>query len=358
MSLIINGKTKNIIDRTVPEMVKSNRQITRKEILHFCYLLKEIGIDYIELDKDSYKRIGRLPVGFKFIYRVKDEEDIKIFIKNNFDFIVIGINEFIYSKLEHIKELGKKKIIFEVKLEGIDTIINKNCISNIEVQKLSMINKIIEANKENCLRLQGVYKDILSNWEEVVSAIKANLNLKVDVCPEDKAFMATSVALEALESNIDSVTLSFTGKGEPFRFAALEEVILALKIIKGYNIQGKTWPFAELYNFYKKITKENVSTIKAVIGEDIFKYESGIHADGIGKNPATYEPYDPKLVGQSRKMIIGKHSGSKSVINKLIELDLDYRKIDINSFLEQVRVKSIQNRGEIIDEELLCMLNL
>ncbi len=90
----------------------------------------------------------------------------------------------------------------------------------------------------------------------------------------------------------------------------------------------------------------------------IFKYESGIHADGIDKNPITYEPYDPKEVGQNRKMIIGKHSGSKSIISKLIELNLDYRKIDIQSVLEKIRNISIQNRGEVMDEELIHMLNI
>jgi len=359
MSLFINGNKKNIIDRTIPEMLKNRRYISRKDILYFCYLLNEIGIDYIEIDKEVYKRVGKLPEKMKFLYRIKDDEDIRICIKNKFDFIVMGISEFFNAKLEHIKELSKKQIIFEIKLEDLATINEENFIfENSEIQKFIMIKKITDLNKENYLRIQGISRSILDELKDTIRIIKEKLNVKLDVCPENKLYMATAVALAALESDADSVTLSFTGKGAPHKFAALEEVILALKIIKGYDIEGKTLLLSELYNFYRKITNEDVSTIKSVIGEDIFKYESGIHADGIDKNPITYEPYDPKEVGQNRKMIIGKHSGSKSIISKLIELNLDYRKIDIQSVLEKIRNISIQNRGEVMDEELIHMLNI
>lgn len=358
MSLFINGRKKNIVDRTISELLKSKGYISRKEILYFSYLLNEIGIDYIEIDKEVFKRVGMLQGKMKFIYRVKDEEDIRICIKNKLNFIVIEISDFMNMKLEYLNELIKKQIIFEIKIEDIDIICKQNYINNnSEMQKLMIINKIIESNKENYLRIQGISRNILDKLEDAIKIIKESLRIKVDICPENNSYIATAIALEALEADADSITLTFTGKGSPNRFAALEEVILALKVIKGYNMTGKTWLLSELFNFYKKITKEDVSSIKSVLGEDIFKYESGIHVDGINKNPSTYEPYDPKEVGQDRRMILGKHSGSKSIINKLIEMNLDYKKIDIESVLEKVRNKSIQNRGEVMDEELIRILN-
>lgn len=359
MSIFINGHKKSIVDRTIPEMLKDNRYISRKEILYFSYLLNEIGVDYIEINKEVFKRIGILHGKMKFIYRIQDEEDIRICIKNKFNFIVIEIRDFMNMKLEYINEIIKKQIIFEIKIDNdMDMICKENYINNhSEIKKLMMIDKIINSNKENYLRILGISRNVLDGLEDTIKIIKENINIKVDICPENSSYIATSIALEALEGDADLVTLTFTGKGTPRRFAALEEVILAAKVIKGYKVEGKTWLLSELFNFYKRITKENVSTIKSVLGEDIFKYESGIHVDGINKNPATYEPYDPKEVGQERKMVLGKHSGSKSIINKLMEMNLDYKEVDIELLLKKIRNKSIQNRGEVMDEDLVNILN-
>ncbi len=68
---------------------------------------------------------------------------------------------------------------------------------------------------------------------------------------------------------------------------------------------------------YEKITYCKLPNNKPVIGKDVFKYESGVHVAGIQKNPATYEPFKPELVGLERKLALGKHSGKNSIIFKI-----------------------------------------
>ncbi len=70
--------------------------------------------------------------------------------------------------------------------------------------------------------------------------------------------------------------------------------------------------------------------MKPVIGEDIFKCESGIHVDGIEKNTHTYEPYNPDDIGSKRTIYIGKHSGKKAVVLRLNSLNIDCNELDIN----------------------------
>jgi homocitrate synthase NifV len=78
----------------------------------------------------------------------------------------------------------------------------------------------------------------------------------------------------------------------------------------------------QLTKLYEKFVNRPVGNKKAIIGKNIFKVEAGIHADGIKKNPATYEAYDPSLVGGRTVIVMGKHSGKMAVKVKMEELGI------------------------------------
>jgi homocitrate synthase NifV len=90
---------------------------------------------------------------------------------------------------------------------------------------------------------------------------------------------------------------------------------------------------------------------KPVIGKRIFNVESGIHVDGILKQPECYEPFPPEIVGRKRKIVLGKQSGTASIRAKLSELNIQCAEKHIPIILEQVKAKAVAKNGAITKRE-------
>jgi isopropylmalate/homocitrate/citramalate synthase len=78
--------------------------------------------------------------------------------------------------------------------------------------------------------------------------------------------------------------------------------------------------FKEIAEFISKACGAVVPPNKAMVGDYAFAHESGIHAHGVLSNPLTYEPYPPELIGNWRRMTIGKQSGKAAIKNKMEEI--------------------------------------
>ena len=91
---------------------------------------------------------------------------------------------------------------------------------------------------------------------------------------------------------------------------------------------------------------------KSVIGEEIFCHESGIHADGVLKDPKNYEPYAPEWVGAQRQIVIGKHSGRRALRYKLESLGLTAG-FEIGELLDRVRALATAKKSVLSDLDLI-----
>jgi len=81
---------------------------------------------------------------------------------------------------------------------------------------------------------------------------------------------------------------------------------------------------------------------KSVVGKNIFAHESGIHTAGIIKNPFTYEPYPPELVGGKRELMIGDSSGLEVIRFKVEETLNELMHVNTKIEKSDPRIKSIQ----------------
>ena len=81
-----------------------------------------------------------------------------------------------------------------------------------------------------------------------------------------------------------------------------------------------------------RLTGVYIQPNKAIVGENAFAHESGIHSDGIIKNAATYESITPELVGRKRRFVIGKHMGTHGLDVRLKELGVNVSKISLKRF--------------------------
>ena len=85
----------------------------------------------------------------------------------------------------------------------------------------------------------------------------------------------------------------------------------------------------------------------------MFAHESGIHADGVIKNPATYEVFQPEEVGLQRQIVIGKHSGSAAILAKFKEYGINLTQQEAAELLPLVRSAAIDLKRTLFDKELI-----
>jgi homocitrate synthase NifV len=196
-------------------------------------------------------------------------------------------------------------------------------------------------------RIQGLDNALCGDYLQTFKHLKGNFKF----CPMNRFHCATALAAEWVISGAgNDIVSSFSGI---CGFAATEELIMILKI-NGLRKASKTYNFfPEMTKLFSKIIKKKIPKNKPVIGSKIFYVESGIHVDGILKNPVCYEPFSPESVGQKRKIVLGKQSGTASIRAKLAELKIKCTEENIVHILEQVKIKAMQKKGEVSNREFI-----
>jgi 2-isopropylmalate synthase len=130
--------------------------------------------------------------------------------------------------------------------------------------------------------------------------------------------LAVANSLAGIQSGIRQVECTINGIGERAGNAALEEIVMALQVRKQFfgvytGINAK-----ELYTssrLLSEVTGMPVQANKAIVGDNAFAHEAGIHQDGMLKNAITYEIMTPASVGVPEgKIVLGKHSGRHALV--------------------------------------------
>ncbi len=172
-------------------------------------------------------------------------------------------------------------------------------------------------------------------------------------CHDDLGFgLATSVA--ALRAGATCAHTTVNGLGERAGNTAFEELVMALEILYGYRTGIVTGEIYHLSTLVSRLTGVPLPINKAIVGEMAFTHESGVHAHGVLREPSTYEPVNPELIGRKRRIMLGKHSGSASVEAALSEMS--YRPDD-NQLKEILkRIKQLGDAGKrVTDTDLLAI---
>ena len=101
--------------------------------------------------------------------------------------------------------------------------------------------------------------------------------------------LATANAIAGVLGGANYIGVTVNGLGERAGNAALEEVLMALKYVYNYEVNIDTTKFKDLSEYVSKAAGRELPSWKAIVGSNMFKHESGIHADGALKNPKNYE---------------------------------------------------------------------
>ncbi len=181
--------------------------------------------------------------------------------------------------------------------------------------------------------------------------------------------LAVANSLAALEAGVDVPHTCVNGLGERSGNASFEELVMALEALCKHSTGIDVSRLYEVSRLVETLSGIPVGVNKPVVGYNAFSHESGIHADGVIKHTATYEPIQPEQIGRTRQFIYGKHTGTASVaerlksngveaskeqVQSLVQLIKEYSegksKMDAQAFIELFREREERRRG-ITDDE-------
>jgi len=179
----------------------------------------------------------------------------------------------------------------------------------------------------------------------------------VSVHCHDDLGMAVADSLQAVKAGARQVECTINGIGERAGMAPLEEIVMALKtrpeMFGGCWTGIRTERLVAISRLVSRVTGFVVARNKAVVGENAFAHESGIHADGILKERTTYEIMDPRSVGiQTSRLVLGKHSGRHQFRERLKELGFRLGQKEIDRLFFGPFKELADRKKEVFDEDL------
>nr|WP_269479011.1 (R)-citramalate synthase [Methanococcus vannielii] len=204
--------------------------------------------------------------------------------------------------------------------------------------------------------------------ETLVKNIKEYTKLPISIHCHNDFGMATANTVSAIHAGATQCHVTVNGIGERAGNASLEEVVMGLKSLYNINTDIESEKLYKISRIVSKMMKIPVPANKALVGDNAFSHEAGIHVDGLMKNTETYEPISPEMVGNRRKIILGKHSGKAALKYKLELMNIGlsheqfeeaYSKIktfgDLGKYISDVDLKTVINevRGVTLEKKVI-----
>ncbi len=175
----------------------------------------------------------------------------------------------------------------------------------------------------------GVYKRL--------SRLKAYSDLDIEMHAHDDIGLATANTLAAIRAGASHVNTTVNGLGERAGNAALEEVVMGLQLLGEGECGVDLSRYHEVSQLVAAASGRPLPWHKSIVGEGVFTHESGIHVDGILKDPLNYQGVDPASVGRKHTLVLGKHSGSSAVLSTYAEMGILLSREQANSLLPSIR---------------------
>ena len=192
---------------------------------------------------------------------------------------------------------------------------------------------------------------------EITKDAIAATQLPVSVHCHNDFGLAVANAISGIQAGASCAHVTINGIGERAGNASLEELVMALQCLQFDEKREtgiKTEKLYETSRFISKLMGIPVQPNKAIVGENAFGHESGIHTHGVLSNPLTYEPISPELVGRTRWFQVGKHAGIHGMNAMLGEYGIKPDDEQAIQILD--KIKALGDQGKhVTDVELLSI---
>jgi 2-isopropylmalate synthase len=180
---------------------------------------------------------------------------------------------------------------------------------------------------------------------------KKLLPCKIDLHCHNDYGLALANAMAGIRAGANCIHTTVNGMGERTGIPDLAETILAFHNLEGAN-KFSLQPLMELSSYLEKVSGFFLAPNKPITGQNAFSHKSGVHTNGILKDPRTYEPFDPAMLGRDRKILIDKYTGKSAVAARLEEYGIEVNAAELEVIV--ARIKNIgDQRKQLFDADIL-----
>jgi len=340
-----------------------------QEKIRIAKLLSEAGVHQIESgipamggdEKETIKQIAGLGLDSSVLaWNRAVRSDIQASIDCGVDAVAISLatsDIHIEHKLKKdqawVIDSIKKSVAF-AKKHDLYVSVNAEDASRTDLDFLTEYAEAAKSEGADRLRFCDTI-GVLDPFEtyKVIKELKNRVDIDIEMHTHNDFGMATANALAGIKAGATWVNTTVNGLGERAGNAALEEVAMAMKVLGHIDLGMHTERFRELCEYVAAASARTIPAWKAIVGTNVFAHESGIHADGVLKNPLTYESFSPEDVGLERQLVVGKHSGTHSIIMKFKEYGIDLTDEEAQNILTEVRRLAVELKRALFDKELM-----
>jgi len=364
-------KGKVIIDDTTLRDGEQSAGVVfaNQEKIRIAKLLDEIGVQQIEA--------GIPTMGGD------EKESIKKIVKMNLKASILGWNRTVIKDVEHSLDCGVDAVALSLSASDIhikyklkkdrdwvlksveestkfakkhDLYVSVNAEDASRADKIFLLKFAQVAKDSGADRLR--YCDTLGimgpyQTYAIVKEIINKVGIPVEMHTHNDFGMATANALSGVAAGATVVNTTVNGLGERTGNAPLEEMVMALKYIYNIDLGFTTKRFREVSEYVAQASGREIPDWKPIVGNSVFAHEAGIHADAVYKDPRNYEVFTPEEVGMQRRMIIGKHSGTSTVIQVLKKHGIKVSKEEAAKILARVRETAVALKRALTEMELV-----
>ena len=273
-------------------------------------------------------------------------------------------------KLQMAKEEIIKSAVGGVKLarELCDDVeFSPEDASRTELDYLAeVVEAVIEAGAKTVNIPDTVGYTVPNEFFELFTYLKSNVrgidDVRLSVHCHDDLGMAVANSLAAVQAGARQVECTINGIGERAGNCSLEEVVMALHTRASFFGAGTRINTQRLYptsRLVANVTGMHIPRNKAVVGENAFAHEAGIHQHGMLKHSETYEIMRPEDVGLGKSnLVLGKHSGRHAFRERVAQLGFQLDDVELNRCFEEFKALA-DRKKDMFDADIeAIILNL
>jgi isopropylmalate/homocitrate/citramalate synthase len=344
----------------------------RNEKLEIAKLLDEMGVDRIE---------AGMPVVSK-----EDRDAIELILKAGLRAEIWGFCRAVKGDVEACADVGMKHVVIEIATSHYkmkannftpDGVLGKvvDTVHYAKSRGLYVAFFAVDATRADIRYLETIYKKAVNEAKadevvmvdtlgvatpETIYYLTKKLSewVKVPImihCHSDFG-LGTACSFASVKAGADCIHATINGLGEKTGNADIAEIAIAAKL---YGVETNI-NLKKLYRgakYVEKISKIPISPMKPVVGDFVFKRESGVTAAQVISFPPAVEPYSPELLGREREVLLSKKSGKRSVEYRLEKLNVKATSEQADEILKKVKDLGVKKKGLVSDDEFKRIIN-
>ncbi|MGQ9460937.1 MAG: 2-isopropylmalate synthase [Candidatus Bathyarchaeaceae archaeon] len=366
-----NGEYITIFDTTLRDGEQTpGVSLTTEEKLEIARQLDRLGVDIIEAgtpissegEKRAVKEIAKAGLNAEICALARTARvDIDAAIACDVD----AVHTFISTsdvQMKYAINMTPEQVLSAtvdsvgyIKSHGLTCEFSPMDATRTEMEFLKQVCKAAEeagADRINIPDTVGVMTPL--TMRKLIEEIKSVVNVPISVHCHNDFGMAVANSLAGVEAGASQIHATVNGLGERAGNAALEEVVMALHLIYKRKTRINTRLLYDTSRLVAKLTGVTMQPNKAIVGENAFAHESGIHTRGVAVVPSTFEPIKPELVGRKRRLVAGKLAGTSGIKAELEEAGIYPNKDQLGEIVR--KVKELGDKGKTVtDADLLAI---